>query len=301
MTQPARYRYLDPSAQGRLRNLNLIARSVVEGFIAGLHRSPYRGFSAEFVDHREYTPGDDTRDIDWQAYGRSDRYYIKQYQEETNLKAHLLLDVSASMGYRSDRSALSKLDYACYLAACLAYLMIRQRDSVGLVCFDRKIRFHMPPGGTPLHLNTLLRQLEETRARRTTRVSRAFHDLAEHIHRRGLIIVLSDLYDEPREVIRGLCHFRYKHHEVIVFHILDQAEMDFPFRRLSDFVDLETKERLQVDPRYVREEYRRLLDEFLRQYQRDCAAANIEYLLADTATPYDRALVSFLSARKKYA
>jgi len=294
------YRYIQPEALAKVARMNLIARSVVEGFISGLHRSPFRGFSVEFAEHREYVQGDNIKDIDWQVFGRTDSFYVKQYEEETNLKAHILLDVSSSMTYTHDENALTKLEYGCYLAACLSYLMIRQQDSVGLVCFDDQIRHYIPPRATPTHLSLTLRQLEQIKVGTgvPTNVSKTFHDLAEFIRRRGLLIIISDLYDDPREVIRGLRHFRFKKHEVILFHIFDRWELDFPFRKLSDFVDMETNEEIQVDPRYVREEYQKEIQRFIDDYRRDCSASRVEYVQTDTSVPYDFMLSSYLAKRK---
>ena len=292
-----RYKYLEPEAASRLRNLNLVARSVVEGFVSGLHRSPYHGFSVEFADHRKYTPGDNIRDLDWRAWAKSDRFYIKRYEEETNVNAHLLLDVSASMTFRS--RGLSKLEYACFLAASLAYLMVRQQDSVGLVVFADGIEKRLPPHSSTLHLNELLRTLETVEPVAETDIAATFHQLAEMIKRRGLIVILSDLLDEEREVLRALRHFRHRRHEVIIFHILDPAERRFPYSRLSDFIDLETGSRLQVDPRFVRQDYLKQIEAFINTYRKGATESNIEYVLADTATPYDRLLLAYLARRSK--
>lgn len=292
-----RYKYLEPEAASRLRNLNLVARSVVEGFVSGLHRSPYHGFSVEFADHRKYTPGDNIRDLDWRAWAKSDRFYIKRYEEETNVNAHLLLDVSASMTFRSQ--GLSKLEYACFLAASLAYLMVRQQDSVGLVVFADGIQKRLPPHSSTLHLNELLRTLETVEPVAETDIAATFHQLAEMIKRRGLIVILSDLLDEEREVLRALRHFRHRRHEVIIFHILDPAERRFPYSRLTDFIDLETGSRLQVDPRFVRQDYLKQIEAFINTYRQGATESNIEYVLADTATPYDRLLLAYLARRSK--
>jgi len=291
------YRYIEPEAVAKLGRFNLVAKAVVEGFVTGLHRSPYHGFSVEFSEHREYTPGDNLRDIDWKVLGKTDRFYVKRYEEETNLKAYILLDTSGSMAYKSN--GLSKFEYGCYLAASLAYLMVRQQDSVGLVAFDEAINVFLPPHSTTLHLNTVLHTLEELKPGKTTRISKTFHDMAETIKRRGLIVIISDLYDEPREVVRGLRHFRHKRHEVIIFHLFDPAELDFPFRALTDFVDMETGERLQADPKYVRDEYIKHVQEFIAAYKRDCSQGTIEYVMASTATPYDMMLTSYLGKRKR--
>jgi uncharacterized protein (DUF58 family) len=294
---PTGYRYLTADAVGRLQNLSLVARSVVEGFVTGLHRSPYHGFSVEFSGHREYSPGDNLRYIDWQAYGRTDRYYVKQYEEETNLRCHILLDSSASMSYGS--GSISKYEYGAYLAASLAYLMIRQRDSVGLVTFDRDIRMRIPPGSTTAHLDRLLVELERTKPSQTTGISETFHALAENIKKRGLIIVISDLFDDEKEVFRALRHFRQKKHEVIIFHVFDHSELEFPFERTTDFIDSESRERIEVDPRYVRQDYLKEVTAFVDNYRRGCAEGLIEYVLADTQTPFETLLSSYLARRKR--
>ena len=302
MAKVGRYRYVQPEALARLGRLNLVARAVVEGFVSGLHRSPFHGFSVEFADHREYVAGDSPRHLDWLALARTDRYYIKRYEEETNLRAHILLDCSASMGYRYSPDRLTKLEYGCYLAAALAFLMIRQMDPVGLVAFDEKIRSFLPPRAATRHLNRILERLESLEPSNRTSLGGTFHDLAERIRRRGLIIIISDLLDESgseREVMRGLRHFRHKKHEVLLFHVVDAAEIDFPFGHLSEFEDMETGERLQADPAYVREEYRRQVRAFLDSCWRDCAAANIDYVLANTSTPYDWLLQLYLDKRKR--
>lgn len=291
------HRYFEPDVAARLGNLNLVARTVVEGFISGLHRSPYHGFSFEFSEHREYTKGDDPRHIDWRAYCRSERLYVKQYEEETNLRAYLLVDASASMGYGSGK--LSKLEYACYLASALAYLMVRQQDSVGLVAFDRDIRTFLAPGSTPAHFKRILGQLEAVEPGEQTDLPATLHSLASHLKRRGLIIVISDLLDDPSGIMRGIRHFRHKQHEVIVFHLLDHAELTFPFDRLADFRDLETGERLQVEPSALREEYLNVVERFIDQYRRDCADSRVDYLDIDTETPYDRLLLQYLTKRAR--
>ncbi len=291
------YKYFDPEQAARLGKLNLIARTVVEGFITGLHRSPHHGFSVEFNEHREYTSGDDLRHLDWVALARTDRYYIKQYEQETNLRAHILLDVSGSMAYGTGDQ--TKFEYGCRLASMIAYLMVRQQDMVGLVTFDEAIRDHLPPGSTAMHLDRLFTRLEDVTPGNVTAVSKTFHDLAEKIARRGLIIIISDLYDEPAEVMRALRHFRHKKHQVIVFHVLDQAEVDLPFNQLLTFVDMETEEKLQIDAKFIREEYKRQVDEFLARYRSDCSDSAIEYVVATTQTPYDVMLRSYLASRQR--
>ena len=299
MSEAGGYRYLRPEAVARLKNMNLVARSVVEGFISGLHRSPYHGFSVEFAEHREYTAGDNLKYLDWLALARTDRYFVKQFEEETNLRAYILLDVSGSMSYGSG-GGLTKVEYGSFLAASLAYLMVRQQDSVGLVTFDSDIRDHIPPRGTMVHLNVLLRTLESAQPGSVTQVSNIFHSLAETIKRRGLIVIISDLYDDEREVMRALRHFRHKHHEVVIFHLFDRAELSFPFDRLTQFVDMETSERLQVDPKYVRAEYVNQVESFINQYRKDCSESHIEYVVADTSVPFEYMLTQYLGRRKRF-
>lgn len=294
---PTGYKFLTAEAAARLDNLSLVARTVVEGFIAGLHRSPYHGFSVEFSEHREYSPGDNLRYIDWMAYGRTDRYYVKQYEEETNLRCHILLDASASMSYASGE--VTKFEYGSYLAASLAYLMVRQRDSVGLVTFDRDIRSRIPAGSTTVHLNRLLSELERTSPSSLTGIARAFHALAENIKKRSLIIIISDLFDDETEIFRALRHFRHKKHEVVVFHILDPWEMEFPFKQMSDFIDVETAEKIQADPRYVRQEYLKEIKAFIDTLRRGCAEGTMEYVLANTNVPFELLLTSYLDKRQR--
>jgi uncharacterized protein (DUF58 family) len=292
------YLYFQPERAAKLAKISLVARQVVEGFISGLHRSPHRGFSVEFSEHREYAPGDDLRHLDWVAWGRTDRYYLKQYEQETNLRAYILLDVSGSMNYRYE-AELTKLQYGCYLAACLAYLMARQQDVVGVVAFDEKIRLHLPPASSPTHLDRVFTGLEGLAPGKLTAIAGTFHELAERIAKRGLIVILSDLYDDPAAVIRALQHFCYKKHQLILFHVFDPAELDFPFKRITNFVDLESGERLQADPRGVRESYRNELNAFIDRYRKECSDRSIEYVVAPTSQPYDLMLLNYLARRRR--
>jgi uncharacterized protein (DUF58 family) len=291
------YLYFEPERIAKLRNLNLLARQAVEGFITGLHRSPHHGFSVEFAEHREYTPGDDIRHMDWVAWGRTDRYYIKQYEQETNLRAHILLDVSGSMDWRLE-APVTKFAYGCYLSACLAYLMCRQQDTVGLVAFDNKARFHLAPASTPAHLDRCFKHLESLSPGKETAIAPIFHELAGTLGKRGLVIVISDLYDEPADIMRALQHFVHKKHQIIVFHLMDPAELELPFRKVVSFVDLETNERIQVDPRFIKDAYKAEVAAFIDRYRRECSDRNIEYVLTPTTTPYDRMLLDYLSRRK---
>ena len=293
----SRYLYFEPDKVGKLKNLNLLVRQAVEGFISGLHRSPHRGFSVEFSEHREYSPGDDLRHLDWIAWARSDRYYIKQYEQETNLRAHILLDVSGSMGFRLGDGP-TKLQYGCFLVACLSYLMCRQQDVVGMVAFDEKVRFKLPPASAAAHLDRIFRYLSNTQPGRGTAVASTFHDLAMSIDRRGLVIVVSDLHDDPDQIVRALQHFAYKKHQIIVFHVLDEAELSFPFRGMKTFIDMETGNRLQVDAGRIRDTYLREMKDLTDFLRKECSDRKIEYVLAPTNAPYDHMLLQYLSRRK---
>ncbi|MHC4404557.1 MAG: DUF58 domain-containing protein [Planctomycetota bacterium] len=290
------YHYLEPSALGRVKNLQMVARGVVEGFISGLHASPYKGFSVEFAEHREYSAGDDPRHLDYKMLARTDRLYVKQYEEETNMRVQILLDTSGSMAY-SYKGKITKYDYGAYLTAILAYLMTRQQDSVGLTTFDTKVRLDMPARSAPRHFNEMMRQLEALEPGEETDVSETLHRLANRFKRRCLIVLISDLYDEPENVLKALHHFRHRKHEVIVFHVFDEAEIEFPFRDVTSFFDLETNERLQIDPTYVRDVYLEQIDEFIETYRRACAESRIDYVMTDTSVPYDFMLSKYIAKR----
>jgi len=278
--------------------MELRARLVVEGFITGMHRSPYHGFSVEFAEHRQYMPGDEIRRIDWKLYGKTDRYYIKQYEEETNLKAYLLLDTSASMGFSSGNH-VSKLAYGSYLAAALAYLMIKQQDAVGLGLFDSTLKSYLPPHATRGYLRHVLTALQKVQAAGISGSARALHQMAERISRRGLIIVISDLLDDPREVMAALKHFRHKKNEVIVMHVLDPLERSFAFREAGMFRDMETGEQLTTLPWQIRRAYQSAMGDFIERYKRECRENLVDYLALDTHTPFDVALVEYLSKRTR--
>ena len=290
-------KFLKPEAVSKLANMNLVARLVVEGFITGLHRSPYHGFSVEFAEYRQYMPGDDIRHIDWKVYGKTDRFYVKQFEEETNLKSYILLDSSASMSYSSH--SITKFQYATYFAAALTYLMLKQRDSVGLVTFAQKIKKYLPPRSVNTYLSIILQQLQKTRVSSTTNIAETFHQMAERINRRGLIIVLSDLMDNPEKVISGLKHFRHKKHEIIVFHILDPFERTFNFKQDATFVDLESGEKIVTQPWHIQNEYRKLVTDFIQTYKNQCLANRIDYVLIDTQQDFDRVLMQYLIKRKR--
>jgi uncharacterized protein (DUF58 family) len=291
-------RFLKPDVVSKLSGMEIKARLVVEGFIAGLHKSPYHGFSVEFAEHRQYMPGDPLRNVDWKVYAKTDRFFIKEFEEETNLKAYLLVDTSGSMGYSSNN--ISKLDYSCYLSAALSYLMLKQKDSVGLVLFDESIKRYIPPkSALRSHLHVLLQELDKQEPSRTTNISSALHEMAERIKRRGLIILISDLFDDPNRVINGLKHFRHKKHEVIVFHVLDPKERNFAFPELAVFKDLETEEELMTSPWQIRKEYTERFKALVDKYTLECRESLIDYVLLDTSVSFDYALFSYLSKRQR--
>lgn len=298
MADRSQSQFLAPDVLSKLKGLEVKARLVVEGFIAGLHRSPYHGFSVEFAEHRQYMPGDSIRDIDWKVYAKSDRFYIKQYEEETNLKAYLLVDCSRSMQFAAD-NRLTKLDYGLSLAAALAFLMLKQRDAVGLVGFDEKINVYIPPRSAASHLHVLLREMEQFKPAQQTNVADTLHQMAERIKRRGLVIVLSDLLDDPDKILAGLKHFRHKKHEIIVFHILDPKERDFSFPLEAIFKDMETGEQISTLPWQIKGEYQKIIAGIIDRMARECRLSNIDYVPIDTATPYDRALFSYLNKRAR--
>jgi uncharacterized protein (DUF58 family) len=277
---------------------------VVEGFVAGRHRSPYKGFSVEFAEHRQYVPGDNIRDLDWRVFGKSDRYYIKQYVEETNLRATILLDASGSMAYAGDRAhqqdgdPLSKFAYGRLLAASLAHLMIHQADAVGLVVHDDQVRRYIPARARPSHLRVLCEELVGHEPGAETALAPVYHDVAERIGRRGLVIVLSDLLDEPDALLEALHHFRYRKHEVVVFHLLAEEELTFPFDRPTVLHDLEpTGLRRRLDPRAIRSAYLDQLRAHLRTIEQGCGRMHVDYVPLSTAEPFDQALAEYLARR----
>jgi len=291
-------KYLQPAVVAQLTNMELRARLVVEGFITGLHKSPYHGFSVEFTEHRQYMPGDEIKHIDWKAYGKTDRFYIKQFEEETNLKSYLIVDASRSMDYAS-KGNLKKFEYVSYVAAALSFLMIEQRDAVGLTLFDEEIRVSLPPRATRSYLKEILKELESAQPSNKTGTSASLNLIAEQIKRRGLVIVLSDLFDKPEWVMTALKHFRHKGHEVVVMQVLDPLERSFAFDGDAIFKDLETREELMTQPWHIQKVYQQSMQEFLDYYKRQCRDNNIDYVLLDTSTPFDKALFEYLNKRKR--
>lgn len=291
-------KYLQPEVVARLTTMELRARLVVEGFITGLHRSPYHGFSVEFTEHRQYMPGDEIKHIDWKAFAKTDRYYIKQFEEETNLKSYILLDASASMKYAS-KGQLSKIQYASYVAASLAYLMVEQRDAVGLTVYDETVRTTIPPRATQSNLRQLLRELENVVPGNKTGIAVSLHQVAEQIKRRGLVIILSDFFDDPTNVITAFKHFRHKGNEVIVMQILDPLERSFAFGTDAIFKDSESQEELMTQPWHIQQAYQDSMCQFLENYKRECRENAVDYLLLDTSTPFDKALMEYLTKRRR--
>lgn len=288
-------RYLDPAVLARLGTLDLKAKTIVEGVLSGLHRSPRRGFSVEFAEYRQYLPGDALSTIDWKVFARSDRHYVKKFEEDTNLDCHLLLDISGSMRYGS--GAVQKHDYACMLAASLAYLMHRQRDAVGLIAFDEGIVQRLAPSARGGHLRTILLALERMPPGSRTNVAKPLEDLAKVLAKRGLVVVISDLLDDPVRVIQGLKRFRQRGTDVIVFHVLDREELTFTFADAARFRDVESATEVFADPSVVRGAYLDAVQGFVDTYRRELGGAGIDYHLLDTSRPLDLALVAYLSAR----
>ncbi len=289
--------YSDPKVLARLEGLALRARRIVEGYVAGVHRSPYHGFSIEFAEHREYAPGDDLRYLDWKVFGRTDKYYLKQFDEETNLICYLLLDTSESMCYRSSAAAMSKLEYAKCAAAALAYLVLQQQDSVGLVTFDKEIRALVRPGGNPSHMKQLLQVMEESVPQRKTATGAIFHDLAERLKRRGIVIVIGDLFDDVDSMMAGLKHFRHRRHEVILLHVLDPAELDFPFQQITLFKGLEELPEVLVEPRALRKAYLEEFGRYVHRLKKGCRMHQIDYVPMRTDQSLEVALSSYLASR----
>jgi uncharacterized protein (DUF58 family) len=288
--------YFDPKVLAGISNLYLRARWVVEGIMSGVHRSRSKGFSVEFEEHREYSPGDEIRRIDWKALGKFDRYFIKEYEDETNLRAYLLLDTSASMDYASD--GITKFDYGCTLAASLAYLILKQQDAAGLVTFSNRVEALVPPRAKRDYLIQILHALENRGPAGETDVGKILEEIAGQLKRRGLVVLISDLLDQPEQILKGLRLFRFKGNDVIVFHLFDPAELELPFDGNILFEDLEEANlRVVADPRAIRNTYRKVVAEFIADLRKRCHDDCIDYQLISTATPLDQALASYLSWR----
>ncbi len=287
--------YLDPRVLQKILRLEVKARLIVEGFISGLHKSPYHGFSIEFAEHREYVPGDDIRHIDWKVYGRSDRFYIKQYEEETNLKSYILLDASESMQYGSD--GVTKYTYGTYIAAAIAYLLMRQQDAVGLSVFDENVRSFLPPATSQAHFMNIVQELDRQETAHKTDLGAILGTFADRAKRKGLILIISDMFDRMDHIEKGLMHLRHKNHEVILFHLLDSDELRFPFQSMTLFEGLEGYDELLVNPRALRDAYLEEIETFQEQLKRTCRNARIDYVRIDTSQRLDVALTAYLAAR----
>ncbi len=290
-------RFLDPAIVARLGTIDLKARTIVEGFLTGLHRSPYKGFSVEFAEYRQYLPGDDLATLDWKVFARSDRHFVKKYEEETNLTCHLLLDVSRSMGYGS--GPITKLQYGSYLTGALAYLMHRQRDAFGLIAFDDRIASLLPASARAGHLRAVLLALERMPLGARTNVAKPLHDLAAAVRKRGLVVLVSDLLDEPQAVLDGLKHFRYRGTDVVVFHVLDPYELRFPFEQAARFRDMETADEVLAVPSAVRAGYLERMQEMIAHYKRELGLVGIDYCLLDTSQPLELGLMAYLMTRRR--
>jgi len=296
-TSPQATRFIDPSALAKISSLELIARTVVEGFISGLHRSPHLGFSVNFAEYRPYRPGDDIRKIDWKVYGRLDRLFVKEYEGETNTSIHLILDCSRSMAYGS--RGILKLEYGQFLAASLAYFAFKQRDSVGFVSFDEQVKEFVPARGSVGHLNAVLHAIERTKTGDKSNFIKPLVSAAERVRRKGIAILISDLYDETKNVIDGLRHFAFRGNDVIVFHLLDPTEIGFDFDESAQFVDLETRAEMHVIPDYIRQEYRRIIKDQTVFFEKECQKDRIDYALVNISQPLDQALFTYLLRREQ--
>lgn len=291
-------RFLQPDTIAKLSNIELKARLVVEGFITGLHRSPYHGFSVEFAEHRQYRQGDEFRHIDWKVFGRTDKYYVKQFEEETNLRSMIAVDSSASMKFASDGN-ISKFEYASYLAAALAYLLIKQRDAVGLSLYDTEIKTYIPASSRQSQIHNILRAIDTAIPANQTGTSQALDLLAERIRRRGLVVIISDFFDDPKSVISALQHFRHKKHEVLVFQLLDPREIDFKFGRNAVFKDMEMGDEMTTQPYQIQKAYAETMQEFILSIKKACRNADIDYNLINTSEPFDHAMKEFIAKRNQ--
>jgi uncharacterized protein (DUF58 family) len=290
-------RFIDPKVLTKIQNLELVARTVVEGFVQGLHRSPYLGFSVDFAEYRQYMPGDDIRRIDWNVFSRSDKLFIKLYEGETNTRVLTLLDVSGSMNYGS--GDVKKIDYARILAACLTYFAYHQRDGVGLLTFNTKVASYVPSSRRSGQLFTILKEIDRIQPTELTEFRKPLRYLAEILNRRGIIVLISDLYDEPENIVAGLKQLKAKGNDIIVFHIMDDFELTFPFEETGQFEDMETKRKLHVIPEYLRTQYLGILEEHMKKIRQELSTIRVDYVLMNTSKPLDGGLFSYLAARAK--
>lgn len=299
MSQAKARNYLDPKTLDKISRLDLRARLVVEGFITGQHKSPYHGFAVEFASHREYVPGDEIKHIDWKVWSKTDRFFIKEYEEETNLKMTIILDCSKSMRYGENSDGWSKFDYGCTAAACFAYLAQQQQDSVGLVTFDNEIRKKLPSSSHPNHLKLLIHELEQTEPDNKTDVGNIFLRLAEEIGKRGMVVLVSDLFADLDTLKTSLQHFRHRRHEVVVFHVMHDHELTFPFQDNTMFKGLEVDMQLLTEPRALRKAYLEAVDDYMHKVRKVCASNGVDHVLMNTKDPLDAALASYLAFRTR--
>jgi uncharacterized protein (DUF58 family) len=294
---PTVEQYLKPEVIRQIARLDLRAQFIVKGFLQGLHASPFHGFSVEFSEHRKYTPGDDPQDIDWLVYAKTDKYYIKKFEAETNITGYLVMDLSRSMGY-TYRQELSKFDYGICLAAALCYLMIHQQDPVGLITFDEKIRQSLPPRSKRTQLGNVLSLLANLRPSGQTDIAKSLIQIAAMLRHRSLIMLFTDLFADPLPVIQALRRLRHGGHDVILFHILDEAEVRFPFSGVIEFEEPETKEKIQIDASSFRADYLSEIQSFCETYRRECFHIGVDYVQVDTSMQFDRALTGYLASRR---
>ncbi|MEO8232904.1 MAG: DUF58 domain-containing protein [Ignavibacteriota bacterium] len=290
--------YLDPKIISRITSLDLRARLVVEGFMVGLHKSPYHGFSVEFSQHRPYMQGDNLRNVDWRVFGKTEKYYIKQYEEETNLRSYIILDNSKSMEYSSNKN-ISKLEYASTLVAALSYMMIKQQDAVSLTIYSDEIKKYLPPKSSNSYLQQILKELVTLKASSKTNTSDVLNKVAEKIKRRGLVIIISDFFDDVDKTLKAIKHFAHQKNEVIIFQILDPMERSFGFGKDAIFKDLETDEELTSQPYQIQKAYQQAMNEFTNKIKRECLNSNFDYNLLDTSVPFDKALFSYIQKRSR--
>lgn len=293
----ARPKYFDPRTLAKLHGLRLRARHIVEGYVAGLHRSPFKGFSIEFAEHRDYVPGDDVRYVDWRLYGRTDKLFLKRFEDETNLVCCLAVDSSESMHYRGPEAALSKFDYAACLASALAYLVLQQQDAVAAAVFDDQLRSYLRPSGNSSQIQQLLQILEAPGRTAKTSIRTTFHELATRLVKRSVVALFSDLFDDPQQVVAGLGHLHHRRHDVIVFHIVDRAELEFPFRGTTQFAGLEAMGRVVTEPAQLRRAYLAEFERYQNAVRRGCREFGFDYELLPTDRPFDLALARFLGHR----
>jgi uncharacterized protein (DUF58 family) len=296
--QPPSLSLLEPRALARLNSVELVARQVMDGYVQGMHRSPHVGFALDFAQHRPYVAGDDVKRIDWRVYAKADRYYIKQYEVSTNLRAHVVLDASGSMAYRGTADALSKFRYAQFVAACLSYLVLHQQDSAGLITFDTAVRDVLPAKGSPAHLMRILKTLDAARPERESGVAPILHEVAERVPRRGMVIVVSDLFDRADALVEALHHLRYRRHEVLLLQVMADDELTFPFRKWSLFENLErAADRVKLDPATMRAQYLENVARHLKSIRDAAGKLNVSHVLLNTSQPFDEALMAYLAAR----